>query len=66
MRVICEPQNRLRICGKYLNIFVDYAERIYASMENMQRDSWRILLIRTRDMKVCISQLIITQIYKFC
>jgi hypothetical protein len=32
--------------GKYLNAFGEYAERIYASMEKTQRDSWRILLLR--------------------
>jgi hypothetical protein len=31
--------------GKYLNIFGQYAERIYAYMEMTQRGSWRILLI---------------------
>jgi hypothetical protein len=31
--------------GKYLNVFGEYAETIYAYMEMMQRGSWRILLI---------------------
>jgi hypothetical protein len=44
--VICGTQNRIRMRGKYLNAFGEYTERIYASMEKTQRDSWRILLIR--------------------
>ncbi len=32
--------------GKYLNVFGECAERIYAHMEKTQKDSWRILLIR--------------------
>ncbi len=32
--------------GKYLNVFGECVERIYASMEKMQKDSWRILQIR--------------------
>jgi hypothetical protein len=32
--------------GKYLNIFGEYAERIFAYMEMTQRGSRRILLIR--------------------
>jgi hypothetical protein len=44
--VICGTQNRLRMRGKYLNAFGEYAERTSASMEKTQRDSWRILLIR--------------------
>jgi hypothetical protein len=44
--VICGTQNRLRLRGKYLNIFGEYAEWIYAYMEMTQRGSWRILLIR--------------------
>ena len=44
--VICGTQNHLRIFGKYLNAFGEYAEKIYAYMEKTQRDSWRILLIR--------------------
>ncbi len=44
--------------GKYLNAFGEYTERIYAYMEKTQRDSW------PRDIKVCISQLIIIRIKK--
>jgi hypothetical protein len=44
--VICGTQNCLRMRGKYLNAFGEYAESIYASMEKKQRESWRILLIR--------------------
>jgi hypothetical protein len=46
IRAICGTQNRLRMRGKYLNIFGEYAERIYAYMEITQRGSWRILLLR--------------------
>jgi hypothetical protein len=52
-------QNRLQICGKYLNVFGEYTERIYAHMEKTH-----IRLIR-QDIKVCISQLITTHIFKF-
>ncbi len=45
IRVICGTQNRLRMRGKYLNLFGEYVERIYAYMEMTQRCSWRILLI---------------------
>ncbi len=45
----------VRIRGKYLNIFGEYAERIYAYMEKTQRDSWRILLIAKRRKSVYIS-----------
>ncbi len=38
-------QNCIQICGKYLNIFGEYVERILAYMEKTQRASWRILLI---------------------
>jgi hypothetical protein len=37
--VICGTQNHLRIPGKYLNAFGEYAERIYAYIEKTQRDS---------------------------
>ncbi len=30
IRVICGTQNRLRMRGKYLNVFREFAERIYA------------------------------------
>jgi hypothetical protein len=39
-------KNRLGMRGKYLNLFGECAERIYASMEETQKDSWRILQIR--------------------
>jgi len=39
-------KNCLRMRGKYLNIFGECAERIYASMEKTQKDSWRFLQIR--------------------
>jgi hypothetical protein len=39
-------KNRLRMRGKYLNIFGECTESIYASMEKTQKDSWRILQIR--------------------
>ena len=39
MGVICGIQNNLRIRGKYLNAFGEYAERIYAYMEKTQRYS---------------------------
>ncbi len=42
----CGTQNRLRMCGKYLNVFGECAEKIYAYMEKTQKGSWRILLIR--------------------
>ncbi len=64
IRVICGTQNRLRIRGKYLNVLGECAERIYVYMEKTQRESWRILLIRKKDIKVCISRLIIIQILK--
>jgi hypothetical protein len=32
-------KNRLRMRGKYLNVFGECAERIYASMEKTQKDS---------------------------
>ncbi len=38
-RVVCSTQNHLLTHGKYLNIFGEYVERIYAYMET-QRDSW--------------------------
>ncbi len=44
-------QNHLRILEKYLNVFGEYAERIYAYMEWTLRDSWRILLIRQKIWK---------------
>ncbi len=44
--VICGTQNRLRMHGKYLNVFGEYAERIYAYMEKTQKGSWRILITR--------------------
>jgi hypothetical protein len=31
--------------GKYLNVFGERAEGIYASMEKTQKGSWRILLL---------------------
>ncbi len=37
--------NCLRMHGKYLNAFGEYAERIYVYMEKTQRYSWRILCI---------------------
>jgi hypothetical protein len=45
-RIVDSTHNRLQILGKYLNVFGEYAERNYAYMENTQRDSWHILLIR--------------------
>jgi hypothetical protein len=36
-------KNRLRMSGKYLNVFGECAESIYASMEKTQKGSWRIL-----------------------
>ena len=38
-------KNHLRMRGKYLNVFGEYAESIYASMEKTQKGSWRILQI---------------------
>jgi hypothetical protein len=35
--------NSLRMRGKYLNVFGECAERIYASMEKTQKGSWHIL-----------------------
>ncbi len=46
IRVICGIKNRLRMRGKYLKVFGECAESIYASMEKTQKDSWRILQIR--------------------
>jgi hypothetical protein len=43
--------NRLRMRGKYLKVFGECAERMYASMEKTQKDSWRILQIR-QEVKV--------------
>jgi hypothetical protein len=53
IRVICGTQNRLHMRGKYLDIFGEYAERIYAYMEMTQRGSWRILLIR-QETYMCV------------
>jgi len=39
-------KNRLRMRGKYLKVFGECAERIYASMEKTQKDSWPFLQIR--------------------
>jgi len=39
-------KNRLRMRGKYLNVFGECAESIYASMEKTQKGSWRIWRIR--------------------
>jgi hypothetical protein len=39
-------KNRLSMRGNYLNVFGECAERIYASMEKTQKDSWRILQMR--------------------
>jgi hypothetical protein len=39
-------KNRLRMRGKYLDVFGECAERIYASMEKTQKGSLRILQIR--------------------
>jgi hypothetical protein len=39
-------KNRLRMRGKYLKVFGECAERISASMEKTQKDSWRFLQIR--------------------
>jgi hypothetical protein len=39
-------KNRLRMRGKYLNVFGECAESIYVSTEKMQKGSWRILQIR--------------------
>jgi hypothetical protein len=44
-------QNRLRIRGKYLNVFGEYAERIYAHMERLLAYSPNT----PRDIKVRIS-----------
>ncbi len=54
IRVICGTQNRLRMRGKYLNIFGEYTERIYAYMEMTQRGPWRIFLIRQEHKSVYI------------
>jgi hypothetical protein len=39
--------NRLRICGKYLIVYLEnkQKESMNAYMEKTQRDSWHILLI---------------------
>jgi hypothetical protein len=39
-RVVWSKQNRLRICGKYFNVFWEYAERIPPYMEKTQRNSY--------------------------
>ncbi len=49
-------KNRLRMRGKYLNVFGECAESIYASMEKTQKDSWRILQITKRCKSVNISK----------
>jgi hypothetical protein len=36
IRVICGTQNRLRMRGKYLNVFRECAERIYAHIEKSE------------------------------
>jgi hypothetical protein len=46
-------------------IVSQYVERIYADMEKMQRDSFTYQENTPRDIKVCISQLIIIQILIF-
>ncbi len=48
--------NHLRIRGKYLKVFREYAERIFAHMEKTQRDN------TPKDIKMCLSWLIIIQI----
>ncbi len=44
-RLRMRGKNRLCMHGKYLNVFGECAERIYALMEKMQKGSWRILQI---------------------
>jgi hypothetical protein len=39
-------KNRLPMRGKYLNVFGECAESIYAPMEKTQKGSWCILQIR--------------------
>jgi hypothetical protein len=48
--------------GKYLNIFGEYAERIYAYMEMTQKRLLTNSPNTPRAIKVCISSLIIIQI----
>ncbi len=44
-------KNRLRMRGKYLKVFGECAESIYASMEKTQKGSWGILQIRQEMLK---------------
>jgi hypothetical protein len=39
--------------GKYLNVFGEYMERIYAYVEMTQRGPWRILLLR-QEIQKCV------------
>jgi hypothetical protein len=55
--VICDTQNRIRIRGKYLNVFGEYGERIYACMEKNAK--------RLHKSVYSISSLIIIQILIF-
>jgi hypothetical protein len=45
--------------GKYLNAFGEYAERIYAYMEKTQKRLLAYSPYMPRDIKVCITPLII-------
>ncbi len=46
-------ENRLRMRGKYLNVFGKCAERIYAPMEKTEKGSWCILQIRHYELIIC-------------
>ncbi len=54
-KVVYSTHNCLLICRKHLNVFGEYAKRIYAYTEKTQRDSWCI------RRKLSISRLIMVQ-----
>jgi hypothetical protein len=61
-RIVNSTQNRLQILGKYLNVFGEYAERIYAYVHG--EDAKRLLSYSPntpRDTKLSISQLTMVQ-----
>ncbi len=58
-------KNRLRMRGKYSNVFGECAERIYASMEKTQKGYLAYSPNTPRDVKVWISPKIIIRIKNF-
>jgi hypothetical protein len=51
----CSPKNHLKIQSIYLNVFGEYAERIYAYVEKTQRACPRVLFYAKRHKSVYIS-----------